>query len=58
MHFNAKGKQWLAKQIIKTIQEFNLDQSIAPAESRRQSGRERSGDPGGKQSNNPQGTSP
>ncbi|KAG8332279.1 hypothetical protein J6590_024474 [Homalodisca vitripennis] len=41
MHFSTKGKQWLAEQIIKTIQEFALDQSITPMESRQLSSRGR-----------------
>ncbi|KAG8277158.1 hypothetical protein J6590_049114 [Homalodisca vitripennis] len=39
MHFNAKGKQWLAEQIITAIQEFNLEQPIASAGGRQLSPR-------------------
>ncbi|KAG8298521.1 hypothetical protein J6590_013698 [Homalodisca vitripennis] len=39
MHFNTKGKQWLAEQIITAIQEFNLEQPIASAGGRQLSPR-------------------
>ncbi|KAG8246031.1 hypothetical protein J6590_094086 [Homalodisca vitripennis] len=41
MHFNPKGKQWLAEQIIRAIKEFDLDQLIASAERRQLSPRVR-----------------
>ncbi|KAG8253943.1 hypothetical protein J6590_019611 [Homalodisca vitripennis] len=47
MHLYAKGKQWLAEQIITAIQEFNLDHSISRKQTA-QSESERPEDPGGK----------